>query len=323
MQNIYKSHISKFLKNNYSTIYYQIIDRALVENRKKTKPDSSDHIYYELHHILPRSIYPEFVNLKAHKWNGVLLTAREHFICHKLLVRMASTDVRKAKMLQAVMYLITSNNDKITITSREYEWYRTRSAIAHSVLITGKYTKEKASSYGKKWYSNLTTGQSMQYLPSEMPDGWTIGRAAFKKENNSVTGTKWYHDPATGDNGMFKDGKAPVSWIKGRGGIKSKGKASYYNLTTGETKRFLPGQEPNGWLSGNLSIRGRIISNHTKQKIRFKSLNQKVRSKGLPKPVMCEGVYYNSLAEANKAYGANLTYRLYSDTFPNFYFLDS
>lgn len=320
---IYKSYISKFLVNKYSIIYYQIIDRALSENRKKTNPKLITHVYYELHHILPRSIYPEFINLKKYKWNGVLLTAREHFIAHKLLVRICSTDVAKAKMLHAVMYFITSNKDnRIIVTSREYEWYKEQAAKAHSLLITGKYIKEKASSYGKKWYTNLTTGQSMQYLPTEAPTGWKLGRGSFTKENNSVSGTKWYHDPLTGEKGMYKVGEEPADWIKGRGNLSSKGKASYYNPNTGETRRFNPGEEPKGWVSGNLSIRGRIVSEKTKQKIKFKSINQTVRSKGLPKPVMCEGVYYKSLAEANKAYGANLTYRLYSDTFPDFYFVD-
>jgi hypothetical protein len=44
-------------------------------------------MYYESHHILPKSLYPEYKNLKEHPSNGVLLIAREHFICHILLMK--------------------------------------------------------------------------------------------------------------------------------------------------------------------------------------------------------------------------------------------
>ena len=40
-----------------------------------------------LHHILPKAVdfFPEYKNLTTNKWNGILLSAREHFIAHKLL----------------------------------------------------------------------------------------------------------------------------------------------------------------------------------------------------------------------------------------------
>lgn len=320
---IYKSYISKFLVNKYSIIYYRIIDRALSENRKKTNPKLITHNYYELHHILPRSVYPEFVNLKKYKWNGVLLTAREHFIAHKLLVRICSTDVAKAKMLHAVMYFITSNKDnRIIVTSREYEYYKEQAAKAHSLLITGKYIKEKASSYGKKWYTNSTTGKSMQYLLTEVPDGWELGRGSFTKENNSVGGTKWYHNPCTGENGMYKQGEEPANWIKGRGGLSSKGKASYYNPKSGETKRFIPGKEPVGWLAGNYKLRGREISKETIEKVKIGNIAFNNRSSSKPRPVMCNGIKFKSVREAKRVLKFDVTTRLNSDYFSDYYYID-
>lgn len=63
---------------NYQKIYNQIIGRAQSENRRKVKGG----IYYETHHAIPRCIggddKPE---------NLANLTAREHFLCHWLLVR--------------------------------------------------------------------------------------------------------------------------------------------------------------------------------------------------------------------------------------------
>ena len=60
---------------NYQKIYDAIIERAKSEDRNKTNI-----FYYENHHILPRCLGG--TNKKV---NLVLLTAREHYVCHKLL----------------------------------------------------------------------------------------------------------------------------------------------------------------------------------------------------------------------------------------------
>ena len=58
-------------KLNYEKNYYDYINYVKTLNRYK-----NDNKYYELHHILPKSIYP---SLAKDKNNLVLLTAREHF----------------------------------------------------------------------------------------------------------------------------------------------------------------------------------------------------------------------------------------------------
>ncbi len=75
--------------NKYWKIYNQIIDKALSENRSKKNA------YYENHHIVPRSIRPD---LEKDKNNQVLLTAREHYICHYLLTKF-TTGVNNDKMI--------------------------------------------------------------------------------------------------------------------------------------------------------------------------------------------------------------------------------
>jgi len=80
---------------NYKKIYDQICERAKTEsdhrilNRKLWKSSKgSNGVYYESHHIVPLCLGGTG---KAHQWkhlNIVLLTAREHFICHWLLYRL-------------------------------------------------------------------------------------------------------------------------------------------------------------------------------------------------------------------------------------------
>lgn len=68
----------EYKNNKYTNWYFAIIDKALFEKRKKSKS-----LYYEGHHILPKSLGGS--NKKA---NMVLLTGKEHYIVHLLLIRM-------------------------------------------------------------------------------------------------------------------------------------------------------------------------------------------------------------------------------------------
>ena len=76
----------KLLKpTKYSKWYLDIIFKAQSQNRTKLKKINEGYQYYENHHILPESIFKEYSDLRENRWNSVLLTAKEHFICHRLI----------------------------------------------------------------------------------------------------------------------------------------------------------------------------------------------------------------------------------------------
>jgi hypothetical protein len=79
---------SPFFIMNYQKIYDQIIDQAQKQGRRKSKED-----YYESHHILPKCL-----GGSNQKENLVLLTGREHFLAHRLLVEIYP---KNAKLLFA------------------------------------------------------------------------------------------------------------------------------------------------------------------------------------------------------------------------------
>jgi hypothetical protein len=85
-----------FENNKYSKWYYLIIDNA----KNRTVIPS----YVEKHHIIPKSIG----GLNG-KENLVVLTAREHFICHLLLTKMLTGD-KKRKMIYAFWQLSNQKN---------------------------------------------------------------------------------------------------------------------------------------------------------------------------------------------------------------------
>ena len=100
---------------NYERIYNELISSRIILNRKK-----DDENYFENHHIIPKSL-----GGSNEKMNLVLLTHREHFLAHKLLVCVYSKNPKeKYKMVCALWFMthIRSKHSNISVTcSREYE----------------------------------------------------------------------------------------------------------------------------------------------------------------------------------------------------------
>ena len=121
--------------NKYKRWYTNITERA------KTRQLDS---YTESHHIVPRSL-----GGSNEAGNLVNLTAREHFICHWLLVKM-TTGQDRHKMLNALrmMRAENSNQQRYTtkITARVYESIKTEYSILQSERVNGN----KNPMYGKK-----------------------------------------------------------------------------------------------------------------------------------------------------------------------------
>jgi hypothetical protein len=109
-------------------IYYQIIDKW-----QQCCPIG----YKEKHHILPKSLGGN--NCKS---NLVYLPAREHYVCHKLLVKFTSGKDR-SKMIFALNLMMYGNrhNRTLRITSHDYKFVREKWA---SVKISEE-TKKKQS----------------------------------------------------------------------------------------------------------------------------------------------------------------------------------
>ena len=102
---------------NYIKIYEKIIDSAESQNRKKTKEGQ----IYENHHIIPKS-----VGGLNNKGNLVLLTPKEHYICHKLLVEIYKKTPYSNKMYYAMWCLIngSGNQKRYSPSSRIYENFK-------------------------------------------------------------------------------------------------------------------------------------------------------------------------------------------------------
>lgn len=116
-----------FKENKYTKYYTLLTNRA--KNRTLTE-------YTERHHIIPQSL-----GGSNDKDNLVDLTAREHFICHWLLIKMTEGDNR-SKMLYALNGMKAENKYQqryaSAITARVYERYRIEHAENHSKRMKGR-----------------------------------------------------------------------------------------------------------------------------------------------------------------------------------------
>jgi hypothetical protein len=114
-----------FLNNKYTSWYWSIITRA--QSRVLCVPQ-----YTERHHIVPRCMGGS--NAKS---NLVILTAKEHYIVHLLLTKMAQG--RNKYKLQVALWRMCSFKDGRHVPSnRAYESAKLNMATALSVLNTGK-----------------------------------------------------------------------------------------------------------------------------------------------------------------------------------------
>ncbi len=136
---------SRFNNNKYTTWYINLIEKAILEH------DSRINTVHEKHHILPRAIFPEF---KKDQYNICLLTCREHFVAHKLLVKMTMNEKDFFRAVNAVCaFLMFRRDDRTTcITSRYVEHIRQLST-KREVSIETRYkmsvsAKKRLDLYG-------------------------------------------------------------------------------------------------------------------------------------------------------------------------------
>ena len=168
-----------FIPCKYLITYYAIINRAI-------KRDIDD--VYEIHHIIPRSM-----GGSNKKENLVKLTPREHFICHKILVKITEGDNRK-KMSYALWRMCNGKHDFLKISIR-YDFARKSFLEARKNREVSNETREKLSLAHKgkpkpnsKWPTSIKELNGRTALwEVTTPTGEVLiveGLSKYCKENN-------------------------------------------------------------------------------------------------------------------------------------------
>lgn len=179
---------------DYKAIYYKII-----ENAKKETENGNRHVgYFEKHHILPKSL-----GGNNDENNLVKLTAREHFVCHWLLVKMYDKGTTERYKMLCALWRMNNNGapgQKIHyINSRAYEKLRIEFAENVSKIMCINQLGQNNSQFGTKQYTNRNTGESKKF--KEKPNNiWLEGRNIFNKHELWSIETK---KPLLWKNGKF------------------------------------------------------------------------------------------------------------------------
>lgn len=155
--------MSIFIRNKYRKIYLQIIKKAKSENRKLLPKNHRDYVPYTRHHILPKSIFPKYKNLKEHPKNSVLLTAKEHFICHRLL-----TKFTKGQALYSMRHAIFF----MSVIKKHYTpCARIISVITEEKMLQGHSEEAKQKMKGRKPTYGMKTGHNKGKKRIYLEDG--------------------------------------------------------------------------------------------------------------------------------------------------------
>lgn len=235
--------------------YVKLIKTVLLKNRM-----DNGEIYYEKHHIFPKSLFPEW---KTKKNNIILLTKDEHLLAHKLLVKIYPVKEMSYaySFMQGLMRIGIDNqsftkelwNDPLfrkRITEKNHlYWSKTENLEKHSKLLKNWF-KEHPDKIGS---STKATRQKVKNVETGIifDDMQSAAKWAGLK-NCFHLGEVCRHKRAYA--GKTPDGRS-ASWEYVGLSIRAQNRKDYYEACI--TRKFIPKsiketykkKKENGWIS--------------------------------------------------------------------------
>jgi len=161
---------------NYQKVYEIIINKAKSENRIRKTYYERQKInfncqYYENHHILPRCL-----GGNNEKNNLVLLTAKEHFVAHKLLTYIYAGNRKIACAFHKMSF---SKKHNELVSARDYSYAR---ELISKIPMSDE-TKQKQRNYHPSEETKNKTSNTMILLRATSNPIWNKGK---NKENNFI-----------------------------------------------------------------------------------------------------------------------------------------
>lgn len=259
---------------NYQNIY----DR-LIEKRKQIILNKKD-CYCERHHIIPKCL-----GGSNNKTNLINLTAREHYIAHCLLVKIAEQKQDKNmyyKMLRAwaAMSMLTKSNYKGM--HRNYMKYGSNSIFYENFRIA--YLKEISQKQKKRkaYYSIIDGSKKYFYSTDIIPKDYVLFKdlpnhlkekiSETKRHSASKEPRKFYYNPLTNHCIRLSNHMPiPDGYIEGTGWTRSEETRNKIRKSIKNRKHF-HSEETKQKISiammGNKNPNfGKHLSEETKQKI--------------------------------------------------------
>jgi hypothetical protein len=133
---------------NHQNIYNSIIKKAQLENRKKYCE-----IYYEEHHIKPKCL-----NGSNEENNKVLLTSREHFVCHKLLTYIYKGNIK----IGCAFFRMAYDKQNRKVSSRDYAYAKEISRLDMNGEKNPMYKKTIYDIWEEKYGKEIANVKRLQ-----------------------------------------------------------------------------------------------------------------------------------------------------------------
>jgi hypothetical protein len=171
---------------NYKKIYDQICERANKESRVKGVSN-----YYESHHIVPICLGGSgSVKEWATHENIVLLTAREHFLCHWLLHEMYPDNHKLAIAFNLMCKIQNNKQSRYKPSSRIIKYAKEidrKARIGNTGFWKGKNLSEEVKE--KLRLANIGKTQSKETLQKRHET--KIANNSYKIQGDKRRGSKW------------------------------------------------------------------------------------------------------------------------------------
>lgn len=177
---------------------YQKVYNTLISHRKLNPLKKSKELYTELHHILPRCL-----GGSDSKSNLVRLTAREHFIAHRLLTKIHTEN---SDLALALLFMLKVQGGHVS-SSREISRLKELTAKVASGISTTLWKdpsyRRKVLESKKKFFESLGDGvwsNRQKLVMNANPE---------TKEKLSEASKKWFGEPS---NRLTMSRKKKENW---------------------------------------------------------------------------------------------------------------
>lgn len=179
---------------------YKKIYNTLITNIKNERRVKSDNVLYEGHHIKPRCFKGEGDSRNSNHPNIVLLTPKEHYIAHLLLVRIYPDSPGMKKALWNMCN--TGSKSRYKPSAKVYEKIRkeyVQSVLGENNHFYGKKHSEESkkkigvSSKGRKTFLNKKHSDETKEKIKNAARGRKIKEETKQKISDSISGGNHYN----------------------------------------------------------------------------------------------------------------------------------
>lgn len=196
-----------FNNSKYTKWYFDIIKKAQSQNRKRLRKDNPLYIYYERHHIIPNSL-----GGSDDKTNLVLLTSREHFVCHVLLPKMCENSSDRYKMDWALTAMSMKHSRLGTyFNSRLFEYHKNRLDVVRSEMMKTLWENDEfRHSHKKSMQSVYGNPEIRNKISSSLVDHYSDEnnrKRQSQKTKEKFEDENYRNNHLEGIRKSFEDGK--------------------------------------------------------------------------------------------------------------------